>query len=200
MKHFLFTLMLIFSFAIAACNSPSESTVESIPAVDAVATEIVPTSTPNRPLPTLAPTEIVTSEPVPTLAPTEIVTSEPLPTTAPTEAVVEATLEPSPTTVPETVQPPPPADNILQPTDVMAVVVIADEANIYAAPNADSEILGSMAGGFSVPVDAVSNDGNWYHVTCPDEQSPMACDQWILADASIVQPTDPPPAQPTPES
>jgi uncharacterized protein YgiM (DUF1202 family) len=91
-----------------------------------------------------------------------------------------------PTTVPHSDQPLPPGDP--RPTDVKYVMAQQD-APIHGGPEAQYSIIGSIAAGQTALVTAVSADGNWWQVICPDN-SVGNC--WVSANPAYTQPTQGP--------
>ena len=76
------------------------------------------------------------------------------------------------------------------PTEIKALVVVADETTLYAGPGEEYGEVGGMFGGLPIPVNGISEDGLWYHAHCPDAPDPTTCDYWVSADPSITQPLD----------
>lgn len=78
----------------------------------------------------------------------------------------------------------------MRPTHVTAVVVMTDQATLYAGPGEAYAVVGFMFGGMPIPVNGISMDGRWWHAHCPDAPDPTSCDYWISAHSSITQPTE----------
>ncbi|HVF24823.1 MAG TPA: hypothetical protein VNA23_02990, partial [Anaerolineales bacterium] len=89
-----------------------------------------------------------------------------------------------PTTPPHEDQPKPPGNP--QPTDVKYVIAQQD-IPIYGGPESQYSIIGSVAKGQIVQVNAVSGDGKWWRIICPDS---IAGNCWVSADPAFTKPTD----------
>jgi uncharacterized protein YraI len=63
------------------------------------------------------------------------------------------------------------------------------DAPIYSGPEFQYSIIGSIASGQTALVIAVSGDGNWWQVICPDD-SVGNC--WVSADPAFTRPTQAP--------
>jgi uncharacterized protein YraI len=63
------------------------------------------------------------------------------------------------------------------------------DAPIYGGPESQYAVIGSIASGQTALVIAVSGDGNWWQVICPDD-SVGNC--WVSADPAFTRPTQAP--------
>jgi uncharacterized protein YraI len=88
-----------------------------------------------------------------------------------------------PTTPPHGNQPLPPGDP--RPTNVQFVMAQRD-VPIYGGPEVQYSIIGSLAAGQIARVTAVSADGRWWRVICPDN-SVGNC--WVSSDPALTTPT-----------
>ncbi|HJR81940.1 MAG TPA: hypothetical protein VJ821_17840, partial [Anaerolineales bacterium] len=89
-----------------------------------------------------------------------------------------------PTTPPHEDQPKPPGNP--QPTNVKYVIAQQD-APIYGGPESQYSIIGSLAQGQIAQVTAVSADGKWWQIICPDN-TVGTC--WVSSDPDFTKPTE----------
>jgi uncharacterized protein YgiM (DUF1202 family) len=91
-----------------------------------------------------------------------------------------------PATPPHANQPLPPRDP--RPTDVKYVIAQQD-VPIYGGPESQYGVIDSIASGQTALVIAVSGDGKWWQVICPDN---TVGNCWLSADPAYTQPTQAP--------
>ena len=89
-----------------------------------------------------------------------------------------------PTTPPHDDQPKPPGNP--QPTNVKHVIAQQD-APIYGGPESQYSVIGSLTRGQIAQVTAVSADGKWWQIICPDN---IVGTCWVSSDPSFTKPTD----------
>jgi uncharacterized protein YgiM (DUF1202 family) len=89
-----------------------------------------------------------------------------------------------PTTPPHHDQPKPPGNP--QPTDVKYVIA-QQEVPIYGGPESQYSIIGTLSKGQIAQVTAVSADGKWWQIACPDN---AAGNCWVSTDTDFTKPTD----------
>jgi uncharacterized protein YraI len=88
-----------------------------------------------------------------------------------------------PATPPHSNQPLPPGDP--RPTNVQYVMAQQD-VPIYGGPEVQYSIIGSLAAGQIARVTAVSADGKWWRVICPDN---TVGNCWVSTDPALTTPT-----------
>jgi len=108
---------------------------------------------PESPSPTPTPTPTQTPSPIPTS--TATVTQPPSPTATPTPSPT-CTMTPPPTFTPTPTLSPTPASP--------ALATAIQGSSIFAEPDANSQVLGSVRAGESVPVLGRSRYGKWFYV------------------------------------
>ncbi|HET6824174.1 MAG TPA: hypothetical protein VFH34_16095 [Anaerolineales bacterium] len=89
-----------------------------------------------------------------------------------------------PTTPPHHDQPKPPGNP--QPTNVKYIIA-QQEVPIYGGPESQYSIIGTLSKGQIAQVTAVSADGKWWQIVCPDN---AAGNCWVSTDPDFTKPTD----------
>jgi len=125
-----------------------------------------------------------TSEPtITTTAPALIV----VPTAGEMPATVAA-LANTPSATPVATEPP---GTSVATTDVVGVVITAAEATLYSGPGEDYPVVATGFGGSNYPVTGISEDEQWWRLTCYDDALIAIDACWASTDPSITAPTTP---------
>ncbi len=74
------------------------------------------------------------------------------------------------------------------PTDVTGVTIAAEQATLHAGPGINFPVVATVFGGMPFPVIGVSDDGEWWRLTCFDDRNRPIPGCWVAADPAISAP------------
>jgi hypothetical protein len=75
------------------------------------------------------------------------------------------------------------------PTDVTEVVINSDEATFYDGPGDTYNPVATVFGGLPYPVTGVSQDGEWWRLTCFGDNNELIPQCWVSAEPAVTSPT-----------